>query len=69
MTPTLTANTPVATADPRREGLMHHAVVFVLVLALLGFINFYTGGHIWAHWVLLGWGTGLAAHAFFVLRR
>lgn len=42
-----------------------HAVTYVLVNAFLIAINLMTGhGYFWAIWPLLGWGIGLASHAF-----
>ena len=40
-----------------------HAIVFVVVNALLLLIDVATGGGLWFYWPLFGWGIGLAAHA------
>jgi hypothetical protein len=40
-----------------------HAVVFGLVLLGLLAVDAATGGQWWVHWVFLGWGIGLVAHA------
>ena len=40
-----------------------HAAVFGLVLLGLLAVNAATGGVWWVHWVFLGWGIGLVAHA------
>lgn len=51
----------------RIRGFYVHAVVFVLVNALLVAINLATSAdHWWFFWPLLGWGIGLAAHAIAV---
>lgn len=45
-------------------GFYVHATIFAIINLLLILINFtITDDIIWAHWVLLGWGLGLAAHA------
>jgi uncharacterized membrane protein len=51
-------------ADPaaKKRGLRIHAIVFVLVLALLAVINLLTGPPYWVLFVLVGWGIGLLAH-------
>lgn len=44
-----------------------HAAVFVIINLLLVTINVTITDDVWwAHWVLLGWGLGLAAHWFAV---
>ncbi len=51
-----------------REFKIHFAI-YVAVNALLIALNLWaTPGKIWAIWPLLGWGIGIAAHAFGVLR-
>jgi fatty acid desaturase len=40
-----------------------HAAVFGLVLFGLLAVDAATGGRWWVHWVFLGWGIGLVAHA------
>lgn len=52
----------------RERGVLLHAAIFAAVLLLLGFIDWYTAEPYWVHWVLLGWGTGLAGHAWLALR-
>lgn len=48
-----------------RYGLYGHAVTYGLVNALLLAINLLTSpAYLWFLWPLLGWGIGLAAHAF-----
>jgi len=41
-----------------------HLITFVLVMIMLFVINYVTSpNYIWAWWVLLGWGLGVAFHA------
>lgn len=51
------------------RGLYIHAIVFAAVLAALFLVNLTTGPEWWVHWVLIGWGIGLAAHLFAVTLR
>jgi hypothetical protein len=44
------------------RGLYAHLVPYVMVNALLAFLNVMTGGFPWMIIVLLGWGIGLASH-------
>jgi uncharacterized membrane protein YecN with MAPEG domain len=46
------------------KGFYTHFLVFVPVMLLLVVIDVVTGGDTWVHWVGLGWGLGLAAHAY-----
>ncbi len=48
------------------KGFYIHLVVFVLVLVGLLVVDVATGGEWWVHWVALGWGVGVIAHAFAV---
>ena len=42
-----------------------HAVIFAIINLLLILINVTITDDIWwAHWVIIGWGIGLAAHGF-----
>lgn len=51
------------------RALYLHATIFVVVNAGLHAIDFLTSpGVYWAFWPLLGWGVGLAAHAFVTFR-
>ncbi len=52
------------------RGFYAHFMVFVPVLLLLVVIDVVSGGGMWVHWVGLGWGAGLALHAYaaFVLK-
>ena len=50
-------------------GFKIHFLVYLAVNALLIVINFATTpGKYWFYWPLLGWGIGVAGHAFGVLR-
>jgi multisubunit Na+/H+ antiporter MnhB subunit len=49
------------------EGFYVHLSVYVGVLVLLTALNATTvGDQWWVHWVWLGWGIGVLAHAFAV---
>ena len=50
-----------------RIGFFIHLAVFILVNALLIFINLaYSPGRLWVKWPLLGWGIGLLFHGLAV---
>ena len=49
-----------------RISLAIHAGAYVLVSAVLAAINLSSGGDLWFQWPLLGWGAGLAYHAWVV---
>lgn len=51
------------------KGFFTHLMIFVGVLLLLFAVNATTGGSWWVQWVFLGWGIGVAAHAFAVFGR
>lgn len=51
------------------KGFYIHLVVFALVLAGLLVVDMATGRDWWVHWVALGWGVGVIAHAFAVFAR
>ena len=54
----------------RDQGFLIHFAAYVAVNALLIVINLVTTpGKYWFWWPLLGWGLGIAGHAFAVLRR
>jgi hypothetical protein len=45
------------------KGFYGNLASFVLVSAVLIFINLYTSpDHIWFHWPLMGWGVGVVFH-------
>ena len=48
------------------KGLYIHASVYCIVIVGLFLINFFTGRPWWFFWPALGWGIGLAFHAFSV---
>ena len=54
--------------DLRRAGVLRHATIFAVVVVLLAILDWYTGEPYWVHWVFLGWGAGLAFHAWRALR-
>lgn len=64
---------PQATHHPSpaqaRSALAIHAGVFLAVNALLVLINLGSDGDYWFQWPLLGWGAGLALHAWIVSSR
>lgn len=53
-------------ADRAISGFYTHFIIFVTVIALLAVVNIVTADEFWIHWVVLGWGIGIAAHAFAV---
>jgi hypothetical protein len=46
----------------------NHFIAFAAVIAVLVCINLATGDF-WVHWVVIGWGIGIAAHAYAVFIR
>lgn len=55
--------------DPRVRGAAVHLFVYVAVNALLIAVNLIvTPNTLWFYWPLLGWGAGLALHAWLVYR-
>lgn len=54
--------------DRQRRELKEHVFAYVIVNALLVAINWFTsGGLTWVVWPILGWGVGLAFHAWSAL--
>jgi len=51
------------------RGLYVHVTVYCLVIGALFLINFVSGRPWWFFWPALGWGIGLAFHAFGVYGR
>jgi hypothetical protein len=45
------------------KGFYIHLAVFALVLGGLLIVDLATGSDWWVHWVVLGWGIGVVAHA------
>jgi 2TM domain len=63
----MTAASPSSpNANQPRQGFKIHATVFAVVISLLAALDWYTGEPYWIHWVLLGWGVGLAGHAWLI---
>lgn len=56
--------------DKAINGFYTHFIVFLAVIAGLAIINLVTGDNLWVQWVVLGWGIGIAFHAYqvFVVR-
>ncbi len=46
------------------KGFYIHLGIYVAVVAGLVLLDWLAGGAWWSHWVLLGWGIGVAGHAF-----
>lgn len=51
------------------KGFFVHLIIFIGVIAVLFAVNATSGGSWWVQWVFLGWGVGVAAHAFAVFGR
>jgi len=51
------------------KGFYIHLAVFTAVMLVLLLLDFGTGRGWWVHWVLLGWGIGIIAHALAVYGR
>jgi hypothetical protein len=52
-------------SDRKTPGFVVHAFTYVAVILLLLFINITTTPNLWwSLWVVLGWGAGLAFHAW-----
>lgn len=62
---------PHAAPSPQqaRIGLAIHAAAFVVVNAILVVVDLQSSGNMWFQWPLLGWGAGLACHAWVVHKR
>lgn len=47
-----------------RKEFYDHLIAYLVVNAFLVGLDLFTGTEkLWFHWVLIGWGIGLAAHA------
>lgn len=64
MTPDKIADARAAKQYAAIRGFYIHCFVYVLVSLLLVLINVLTGGNMWAHWAIGGWGIGVLAHAY-----
>lgn len=53
----------------KSRGFRTHAVIFAGVTALLAAVDWYTADPYWVHWVILGWGAGLAGHYWLAFMR
>jgi hypothetical protein len=50
--------------DERRAAFFRHLTAYALVNVGLAILNLSRNpGHLWFHWVLMGWGIGIACHA------
>lgn len=52
--------------DKSINGFYTHFIVFLAVIAGLALINLISGDAFWIQWVVLGWGIGIALHAYTV---
>jgi hypothetical protein len=59
---------PRPTPHAARVILAIHAACYVIVNVVLAAINLSSGGNLWFQWPLIGWGIGLAYHAWIVSR-
>ena len=55
--------------DKAINGFYTHFIVFLAVIAGLALINLVTGDSFWIQWVVLGWGLGIAFHAYQIFVR
>lgn len=55
--------------DKAINGFYTHFVVFLSVIFGLALINLVSGDSFWIQWVVLGWGIGIAFHAFMIFVR
>ena len=46
------------------KGFYIHFIVYAAVMALLVAIDVLGGEPMWSHWVAIGWGIGIAFHAY-----
>ncbi len=47
-------------------GFYVHLAIFVVVIAILGIVNWAVSATWWVQWPMLGWGAGLIAHYLLV---
>ncbi|WP_295555452.1 2TM domain-containing protein [uncultured Hyphomicrobium sp.] len=55
--------------DKAINGFYTHFIVFLSVIAGLAVVNLISGDAFWIQWVVLGWGLGIALHAFLIFVR
>jgi hypothetical protein len=55
--------------DKAINGFYTHFMIFLAVITGLAIINLVEGDKLWVQWVLLGWGVGVALHAYLVFIR
>ncbi|MGE3229952.1 MAG: 2TM domain-containing protein [Hyphomicrobium sp.] len=55
--------------DKAINGFYTHFIVFLSVIAGLALVNLVSGDAFWIQWVVLGWGIGIALHAFLIFIR
>jgi hypothetical protein len=55
--------------DKAINGFYTHFIVFLSVIAGLALINLVSGDRFWIQWIVLGWGVGIAFHAYMIFVR
>ena len=55
--------------DKAINGFYTHFITFLAVIFVLALVNLVSGDNFWVQWVVLGWGAGIALHAFLVFIR
>lgn len=55
--------------DKAINGFYTHFIIFLAVIAVLAVVNLVSGDAFWIQWVVLGWGIGIAFHAFMIFVR
>ncbi len=55
--------------DKAINGFYTHFIIFLAVIAALALVNLVSGDSFWIQWVVLGWGLGIALHAFLIFVR
>lgn len=55
--------------DKAINGFYTHFIIFLAVIAGLALVNLVSGDAFWIQWVVLGWGLGIALHAFLIFVR
>lgn len=55
--------------DKAINGFYTHFITFIAVIAGLAILNLVTGDSFWIQWVVLGWGIGIAFHAYEIFVR